>query len=649
MNSLDILREVTSYVKYSKYLDKELHKETFDQVIERTVRFFNERLDSLVNYSKLSNFELKRFEEMRDMSFRYLRELRVLPAMRVIQFAGEPIIKQPQRVFNCSYTAVDSIEKIADIFYMLLCGVGVGYSVCKDHIRHLPTVVDFLRKKTEVFVIPDSIEGWREAVLKLLRSFFSSTSPFFLFDYNNIRKKGELILSTGSLSPGPEPLKEAFKKILAILTKKKPGDRLNSLEISDIICILADCVVSGGSRRSALIALFDEDDNDMITCKHGNWYEKHAYRSRANFSALVYKGKLNKNLLSDVIWNGIESGFGEPGIIVTFCEDKSMGVNPCAEIGLRSGGTCNLTEINASAVKSTEEFYRACVAAAFFGTIQATFTNFTAVLPEWSNTCREDALLGVGITGILSSGFFVKRYMNCSNGLKNILRRGVQYVIETNVFLSKIFGINVAKRMTCIKPAGTTSCILGCSSGIHPVFAPYYYRRIRVVSDMGIVKAFEKYAPELIEDDKFSANTKVISIPIHFKGNCIYNKNFDFRKQFAIANFFQENWVLPGSLIGKDPHNVSTTVYYKNVENEEFFEEMYWYLKNTTLRAISFLPVSEHKYEQAPFEEISGEEYERASLIISKITQLDYEDSKYIPLDYGQACTSDKCELNQNS
>ena len=626
----NLLKNIVAYTKYAKFLFDEGRKETWNETLERCKAMFRERVKEL-NPKAASYF---------NDAINAIDGERLLPSMRAMQFAGEAIRRNPQRIYNCMYKSIETARDISEIFYMLLCGCGVGYSVRNKHINKLPAIVPI--KSQSKFVIEDTIEGWANAAYALLHAYLGSgIKPMFY--YNKIRQAGSILKTTGGVAPGAEPLREAFNKIDELLSRKAPGSKLTSVDVSDIVCILAHCVLSGGNRRSALIGLFDFDDVGMYTSKHGEWFKEHPYRSRANISAMP-SYDVGYEAFEEYMKGALDRGWGEPGYVFTNDESMEYGVNPCSEIGLRDGGACNLCEINLSAMLGKEEFYKTCERAAILGTIQATFTDFSYVSSIWSKTCREDALLGVGLTGIQTSMFLHKN----AKKFAKILRHGAYIIRSINREASYLLGINPARRLTTIKPAGSTSCIFGCSSGVHPPYAEYYIRRVRISKQAAAYSLIKETAPSLMEDaidnPKFDG---VLSIPVKMSapaGN--YTKNTTAFEQLDAAKFFYENWILPGHVEGKDTHNVSLTIHFKPEEVNELCKKLYEY--RNSLRCVSVFPYSDFKYAQAPFEEITEEEYNN---LISEASKLDsvfagVKEGFYTPTDIGGACDGGLCEMN---
>ena len=413
-----------------------------------------------------------------------------------------------------------------------------------------------------------------------------------------------MLITSGGKAPGPQPLKECIVKIQGILDSKQVNDKLSSIEVHDIICYIADAVLAGGIRRAALISLFSADDDDMIACKAGSWWELNPQRGRSNNSAVLLRNKVTKEFFLS-LWKKIEaSGAGEPGIYLS--NDKDWGTNPCCEIALRPFQFCNLCEVNVSDVVSQEDLDERVKAAAFIGTLQAGYTNFHYLRPVWQRTTEKDALIGVGMTGI-GSGV----------AQKYDLKRAAELVKEVNAIVAKQIGINSSARCSTIKPSGTSSLVLGTSSGIHARHNDYYIRRIRVGKNEAIYTYLMINHPELVEDDYFRPHdTAVISVPQKSPEESIL------RTESALdllerVKWFYTNWVKPGHRNGQNTHNISATVSIKEGEWEEVGE---WMWENRKFyNGLSVLPYDGGTYIQAPFEDCTKEKYEEMMKHLSNI------------------------------
>ena len=434
-----ILSDITTFMKYAKYLEDKKRRESWAETVDRNKEMHQKKYPDLK----------QEIEEV----YSLVHGKEVLPSMRSMQFAGKPIEISPNRIYNCGYLPVDDYRAFGEILFLLLGGTGIGFSVQRHHVEKLPEIRKPNPKRSRRFLVSDSIEGWADSVKTLMRSYFEGTSTIN-FDFSDIRPKGARLVTSGGKAPGPEPLKICIRQIKSILNEKKDGDQLSPIEVHDIVCHIADAVLAGGIRRAALISLFSADDQDMLACKSGSWWEKNPQRARANNSAVIVRHRVDKAFFKDV-WERIEkSNSGEPGIY--FTNDKEWGCNPCCEIGLRPFQFCNLCEVNVSDVRDQEDLNNRVRAAAFLGTLQASYTDFHYLRPVWRRTTEREALLGVSLTGI------------GSNKAQHLdLEQAAKIAVDENKRVAEIIGIKPAARVTTIKPAGTSSLVLGCSSGIH--------------------------------------------------------------------------------------------------------------------------------------------------------------------------------------
>jgi ribonucleoside-diphosphate reductase alpha chain len=549
--------------------------------------------------------------------------------MRSIQFAGKPIELNNSRLYNCSFLPIDAFEAFSEAIFLLLSGLGVGFSVQNHHIEKLPPIVK--PTKTKRYLIGDSIEGWSDAIKTLMKAYFAN-KPLPDFDFGDIRNKGALLITAGGRAPGPEPLKDCLHNIKKILDRKENGDQLTSLEAHDILCYIADAVLSGGIRRAAMISLFDIDDDEMLTCKFGEWYIKNPQRGRANNSAVIVRHMVDEQTFLD-LWKKIElSGSGEPGFF--FTNDPNWGLNPCSEISLRTFGVCNLTTINAGDIKTQDELNQRVTAAAFIGTLQASYTNFHYLRDVWKKTAEKEALIGVSMTGVASG------YLNTLS-----LKEAASCVKVENIRVAELINIKPAARSTTLKPEGTSSLVLGTSSGIHAWHSKYYTRRIRVGKDEPIYKYLSTNHPEIVEDEYFKPKTQaVISIPQKAPEGAITRFDETALELLERVSYFFKNWIVPGHRKGVNKNNVSTTVTIKPHEWKEVGE---WMWKNrNSFTALSVLPYEDHSYVQAPFEDITEEEYNEKVKILKEINLDDVvEYSDNTTLAENLACASGGCEV----
>ena len=573
--------------------------------------------------------------------------------MRALQFAGKAIEVNNARAYNCCFLHIDSYHAFSETMFLLLGGTGVGYSVQKHHVDKLPEIHRPTKKRK--YVVQDSIIGWADAVKALMKSYFGLGSlPDF--DFNDIRPKGARLVTAGGKAPGPEPLKLCLFHIQAILDRKKDGENLTTLECHDILCHIANSVLAGGIRRSAMIALFSHDDENMVTCKYGNWWELNEQRGRANNSAVLLRESTTKEEF-DALWHRVElSGSGEPGIYWT--NNLEWGTNPCCEIALRPFQFCNLCEINVDNIKDQADLNTRAIVASFFGTLQAGFTDFHYLRTIWQKTTEKDALLGIGMTGIASG-----KILNLN------LEEATEFAKFTNVSVADIIGINHAARITCIKPSGTTSCVLGCSSGIHAWHNDYYLRTIRFGMNEAIAHYFMDNHQGLWEIDELRPqDTICVRFPIAAPKDSILRTETAIDTLERVKKFSIE-WIKPGHINGDNTHNVSATVsidkhrLYTHGEDEliqvdaqddlsDKFDEWEavgeWMWDNREFyNGLSVLPYWGGTYSQAPFEDITEEEYNKRSdllkdIDLTKVIELDDN----VEFSQTNACAGGACETN---
>lgn len=750
-NSVEILSDITIHMKYARYIKEIGRRETWYELVTRN-----------------KDMHIRKFPHLSEeieAAYRFVYAKKVLPSMRSLQFGGKPIEISPNRVYNCAYMPVDDYRAFSEAIFLLLGGTGVGYSVQRHHVDKLPAIRKPRMDRKKRFLIGDSIEGWADAIKFLMRSYFEGLSTPE-FDYSDIRQKGAPLITSGGKAPGPQPLKDCIHNVTKILDAKNDGDKLTTLECHDIMCFLADAVLAGGIRRAALISLFSFDDEEMATCKYGNWWELNPQRGRANNSAVALRHRITEKEFLN-LWEKIKnSGSGEPGIY--FSNDKDWGVNPCCfskrfdvmvhtkngmkeiksltdqdevwlalhntyaqttgyfdagsqdvykvsygngefyvtlnhkfmmhtgthdvawdlvelkdikagdkligedgelypitsielyaknepvgcievpeykyftangilsgncEIGLRPYQFCNLTEINANDIVDQKDFNDRAKAASFIGTLQSSYTNFHYLRDVWRRTTERDALLGIGITGI------------CSGAILNLDEtEAATLAVRENERVAALLGINKAARITTIKPSGTSSLVLGCSSGIHGWHDKYYIRRIRVGKNEAIYKYMIENHPLLVEDDYFKPSIQaVISVPQQAPSRAIYRTESVTALLERIKRF-NTNWVRAGHNDGSNTHNVSATV---SIKDDEWDIVGKWMWENRDYyNGLSVLPFDGGTYIQAPFESITKEQYLDLSRGLGSIdlTQVIEEDD-FTDHKGEVACGSGGCEL----
>lgn len=614
--SQEILSDITVFLKYAKYLPEKQRRETWFELVDRNKRMHVKKFPFL--------------EKEIDSAYQFVLEKKILPSMRSMQFAGKPIEVNNTRIFNCAYLPIDDWHAFQEVMFLLLGGTGVGFSVQKHHVENLPEIKKPNPNKTKRYLVGDSIEGWADAVKVLVRSYFKGGDTI-RFDFSDIRSKGARLVTTGGKAPGPDPLKICLVKMDLILSNKNDGDKLKPIEVFDLCCYIADAVLTGGIRRAALITLFSADDQEMISAKSGSWWELNPQRGRSNNSAVLLRHKITHSFFMN-LWKKIElSGAGEPGIF--FTNDKDYGTNPCCEIALRPFQFCNLVEINASNISSQQDFNDRCKAASFIGTLQASYTDFHYLRTIWKKTTEKDALLGVSMTGIASMEVF-----------KYSIEESVSHVVDENARMAELLGINKSARLTCVKPAGTTSLTLGTSSGIHAWHDEYYIRRIRVGKNEAIYSYLSIYHPELIKDELFRPHdTAVIEVPQKAPKNSILRTESATGLLERVREISQR-WVKPGHISGSNTHNVSATITIKDNEWDSVGQWM-WYNREY-YNGLACLPHSNHTYAQAPFESISKEMYDEMityldSIDLTRVVEIDDKTD----LKSEAACVGGACEI----
>jgi len=576
--SQKILSDIVVYNKYAKYDPKKRRRETWDELVTRNKKMHQTKFPKLK-------------DEIEDV-YKMVYDKKILPSMRSLQFAGKPIEINNSRIFNCSFLPVDDFRSFSEIMFLLLSGCGVGYSVQHHHVEKLPEIRK--PRKTRRFLVGDSIEGWADSIRSLMKAYFGKSATLPLFDFRDIRPKGAELITVGGKAPGPEPLKECLFQIQKVLDRKKDGEQLKPIEVHDIICHIADAVLSGGIRRAALISLFDLHDSEMLTSKFGTWWENNPQRGRANNSAVVIRSKVKEDDFFKLWGKIVASNSGEPGIY--FSDDKDWGTNPCCEIALRPYQFCNLCEINASNLESQEDLNERVKAAAFIGTLQASYTDFHYLRDIWKRNTEKDALVGVGMTGI-GSGVV----------LKYDLKEAARVSMESNEATAKLLGINKAARVTTVKPSGTSSLVLGTSSGIHAWHNDFYVRRMRVGKNEALYSYLRINHPGLVEDDFFKPNIQaVITVPQKAPKGAILRTESAMDLLERTKKFNME-WVREGHRKGSNTNNVSATI---SVKQEEWDSVGKWMWDNRhTFNGLSVLPYDNGSYTQAPFENFTEEKF----------------------------------------
>jgi len=604
MSALQELQNYTFVSKYARWLEDKNRRETWKEAVERVKNMM---------HTKYASFGIS---DDIDWAYEMMYKKKVLGSQRALQFGGEPILKRHAKIYNCTSSYCDRLRFFQECFWLLLCGSGTGFSVQKHHVSKLPSLEHDVPNNNEgiKYVIEDSIEGWADALGVLLSSYFSRPieefkmykNSYVVFDYSQIRPKGTSLSSGVGKAPGFEPLQNGLEKIRTLLDRciKNGQKKLRPIDAYDIVMHSSDAVLSGGVRRSASLALFSPDDEEMAKAKTGNWYLENPQRARSNNSALLLKNETTLEEFQTLMESVKE--FGEPGFI--WSESTEMIFNPCVEIGMwpvdeesgKSGWQgCNLSTINCSSVEDEEDFFERCRAAAIIGTLQAGFTTLDYLGEISQKIFEREALLGVSLTGTMEKHDLVLT--------EKVLTKGAKIAVETNKEIAKKIKINQAARVTCLKPEGTSSSMLGTSSGIHPHHAKRYIRHVQANVLEAPYQHFKKQNPQACDKSAWSANNtdEIIKFPIEVPDGAKTKNQLPAVEMLSIVKETQKNWVNSGKnrgLCTQDylSHNVSNTVTVKPDEWDDVTK--YIYDNRKYFAGISLIPQSGDKdYPQAPF------------------------------------------------
>lgn len=593
---------ISDYVFYSKYsrVKSDGKKETWNESVSRVMAMHWQYFEG-----KILDKKKDAFQEVFQKAWDAYNDKLILGSQRALQYGGPQLLKNHLRLYNCMSSYLNRVEFFEECMEALLAGAGVGYSVQKQHTNQLPILLGIDKSRRETFIIPDSIEGWARSVGMLIEHYYYHL-PQIEFDYSQIRPSGAFI-SGGFKAPGHEPLKFCHEKISQILDKIQTR-KLRPFELHYITCVIANAVISGGIRRSAMISLFDIDDNEMLSCKTGDWFITHQELCRCNNSAVIFEDTPKEKYLNLIQYI---QNYGEPGIIFLSYPDQVL--NPCAEVSMipyvqddfgrrqYGFGFCNLCEINGAKIRTEEEFYKACEAAAILGTLQAAYTDFPVLSEASKKIAERDALIGVGITGMADNPTILFN--------EQIQRNGAEIIKSTNKLVAEIIGINPAARTTVIKPSGNASQLLGCGSGIHAYHFRKYIRNIQASNNEQALHEIEKVYPEIVSKSFWNPEREsVVSFPIELDEDTMVRTDFstiDFLKRIYSTkmNWIEDgtNWDHPSTKMWPDIRmNVSCTVSVRDDEWEKVAEWIWSHREGFC--GLSFLPErGDLDYPQAPY------------------------------------------------
>lgn len=637
---MDIYQQFIHKSRYARWLENENRRETWDETVKRYFDFFEKHLEGK-----------KGIKEQRKELEQAVLNMEIMPSMRSLMTAGEALERDNVAGYNCAYLAVNKTRAFDECLFILMCGTGVGFSVERREVEKLPEVPDELFDTDTTIVVADSKIGWAKAYKELIQMLYAG--QIAKWDMSKVRPAGERLKTFGGRSSGKEPLDNLFRFTVEIFQSAK-GRKLSSIECHDLMCKIAEIVVVGGVRRSALISLSNLTDERMRKAKSGQWWLDNTQRALSN-NSVVYTEKPDVNIFLKEWMALIESKSGERGIFNRVAAKKQVeklgdrrdsnynfGTNPCSEIILRDKEFCNLTEVVIRPEDTPDTLKEKVRLATILGTWQATLTDFRYLSKEWRTNCEEEALLGVSLTGIMdnkfTSGSAGEDWMAVQEHLPALLTMLKGIAVETNKKVSKQLGIQPSAAITCVKPSGTVSQLVDASSGIHTRHSKYYIRTVRgdkkdplcqFLVDKGIPHESDVTKPE---------HTWVFSFPIKTAKNAICRNDKTAIEQLEFWKLYQEHWC---------EHKPSVTI---TVKEEEWIEVGAWVYKNfDMISGISFLPYSDHSYKQAPYQECNEEEY---NAMVAKFPKdIDWDElSKYEVEDntrgsQSYACTGDKCEI----
>ena len=613
--------------RYARWLEEEKRRETWEETIARYIGFWQER-------GQLND------EDAAEVSAAIIA-MEVMPSMRCLMTAGEALKRDNVAGFNCSYLHIDHPRAFDELMYVLMCGTGVGFSVERNFIAKLPEVAESFHKTNSVIVVSDSKLGWASAFRELIAMLYAGKIPNW--DMGRIRPAGARLKTFGGRASGPDPLEDLFKFCVGVF-QKSAGRKLTSIECHDVCCKIADIVVVGGVRRSALISLSNLSDNRMAKAKSGQWWESEGQRRLAN-NSVAYTEKPDFEAFLSEMHTMYDSKAGERGIFSRVAAkkiaarngrrdaDQDFGTNPCSEIILRSNEFCNLSEVVVRENDDLNSLKRKVRLATIIGTLQSTLTDFRYLRVRWKRNTEEEALLGVSLTGIMDHYLLSKP----STDLEKWLTEMREVAIETNKEWAERLGVNQSVAITCVKPSGTVSQLVDSASGIHPRFSEHYIRRVRSDRKDPLAEYMEK-AGFPVERDVMNDSTVVFSFPVKSPKDSVTVKQVGAMEQLKLWKAYQEHWC---------EHKPSVTIYYTD---SEFLQVSQWIWDNFDLcSGISLLPTSDHIYQQAPYEAIDEDQYDRLVAAMPKdinwenLSQFEEEDNTTGSQEL--ACAGGACEI----
>lgn len=610
--------------RYARYLDDKQRRETWEETVQRYCDFFAEKYPLFP----------------KDSLEKAITNLEVMPSMRALMTAGPALERDHVAGFNCSYVSIDDPRAFDEILYILMCGTGVGFTVERQEVSKLPTVPEELIRTDTTIVVRDSKIGWATSFRELISLLYSGRIP--KWDTSKLRPAGARLKTFGGRSSGPRPLEDLFEFTVALF-KKSLGRKLSSLEAHDLVCKIADVVVVGGVRRSALISLSNLSDERMRNAKNGQWWEDNVQRALAN-NSVAYTEKPDIEIFMKEWLSLIESKSGERGIFNRVASIRqaqstgrrdltySFGTNPCGEIILRPQEFCNLSEVVIRSSDTLQDLKRKVELATIIGTFQSTLTQYRYLRPQWRKNVEEERLLGVSLTGIMDHPVLNQ----VSQEARDWLQELKVTAIHTNKCWAFKLGINASASITCVKPSGTVSQLVDSASGIHARFAPYYIRTVRA-DKLDPVGIFLEESGVPVESDITKPDkTNVFSFPMKAPSTAVFNRDRTAIQQLEHYLMIRSSWC---------EHNPSITVY---VKQDEWLEVGAWVYKHfDSLCGVSFLPQSDHIYKQAPYQEITEEEYNSLLQTFPTLdwSQLKAEETDNTTSTKELACTAGHCEI----